>query len=91
MRQSDIAVKLEVPIKIYRIREKTEMKVKKTLAEIDPEAHEKALEAFRKGDKHLLREIISKAVKKWVESQGGKLLAAVEVNGDLELYIKAPE
>jgi hypothetical protein len=89
VRSSDIFIRLEIPIRIYRVtREGKELLTKKTLDEIDLEAHRKALEAYSRGDRQAFKDTIVEAVRRWVETGGGKLLACVELDDDLEFLIK---
>ncbi|MEM4273674.1 MAG: hypothetical protein QW420_04880 [Candidatus Caldarchaeum sp.] len=91
VRLNEVALSVKIPFRVYSVKGKrAELTHSGSIDEVDPEGRERIMEALRRGDLEAFRKTVTEAVAKWIESRGGKLVAAVVDKGDMEFYVETP-
>lgn len=91
VRLNEVALSVKIPFRVYSVKgKKAELAHSGNIEEVSPEERERIMEALRRGDMDAFRKTVTEAVAKWIESHGGKLVAAVADNGDMEFYVETP-
>jgi len=82
---------LDIQIKVYRFSdgrlEPWRTAYFKDIA--DKYEYTRASEALREGDGQAVKQVIIGSVRRWVEEQGGTVLAVAETEEGVELFVKA--